>query len=90
MDRSLQAGAGQFATLGIEAEWAPVLRGSQNFLSLPPNDADLQALRRQLGLPDNAYVIGNFHLDTAFTIGPDRPEMAEGAGYFCGNRAAGP
>ena len=79
--RSRQA-AGQFATLGIEAEWAPYCVDPKTFFRLPPNDAELQALRRQLGLPEDAYVIGNFHLDTAFTIGPDRPKWQKGPDIF--------
>jgi glycosyltransferase involved in cell wall biosynthesis len=79
--RSRQA-AGQFETLGIEAEWAPYCVDPKTFFRLPPNDADLQALRRQIGLPEDAYVIGNFHLDTAFTIGPDRPKWQKGPDIF--------
>jgi glycosyltransferase involved in cell wall biosynthesis len=79
--RSRQAAA-QFAMLGIEADWAPYCVDPQTFFRLPPNDADLQALRRQFGLPANAYVIGNFHLDTAFTIGPDRPKWQKGPDIF--------
>ena len=79
--RSSQAAA-QFATLGIETESAPYCIDPRTFFRLPPDDADLQALRRQLGLPDDAYVIGNFHLDTAFTIGPDRPKWQKGPDVF--------
>jgi glycosyltransferase involved in cell wall biosynthesis len=79
--RSRQAAA-QFSTLGIEAEWAPYCADPKTFFRLPPNDAGLQALRRQLGLPEGAYVIGNFHLDTAFTIGPDRPKWQKGPDIF--------
>ena len=79
--RSRQAAA-QFATLGIEAEWAPYCVDPKTFFRLPPNDTDLQALRRQLGLPADAYVIGNFHSDTAFTIGPDRPKWQKGPDIF--------
>jgi glycosyltransferase involved in cell wall biosynthesis len=79
--RSRQAAA-QFATLGMETEWAPYCVDPKTFFPLPPNDADLLALRRQLGLPEDAYVIGNFHLDTAFTIGPDRPKWQKGPDIF--------
>ena len=79
--RSRQAAA-EFAALGIETEWAPYCVDPKTFFRLPPNDADLQALRRQLGLPANAYVFGNFHLDTAFTIGPDRPKWQKGPDIF--------
>jgi glycosyltransferase involved in cell wall biosynthesis len=79
--RSKQAAA-QFATLGIEAERAPYCVDPKTFFRLPPTDADLQALRRRLGLPEDAYVIGNFHLDTAFTIGPDRPKWQKGPDIF--------
>ena len=33
-------------------------------------------------LPGDAYVIGNFHLDTAFTVGPDRPKWQKGPDIF--------
>lgn len=79
--RSSQA-VQQFATLGIQAEFAPYCANPQIFLPLPPEDVGLQALRRQLGLPDDAYVIGNFHSDTAFTIGPDRPKLQKGPDVF--------
>jgi glycosyltransferase involved in cell wall biosynthesis len=79
--RSSQA-VQQFAKLGIQAEFAPYCADPQTFLPLPPEDVGLQALRRQLGLPDDAYVIGNFHSDTAFTIGPDRPKWQKGPDVF--------
>ena len=79
--RSKQA-AGQFATLGMEAESAPYCVDPKTFFRLPRNDTGLQALRRQVGLPEDAYVIGNFHLDTAFTIGPDRPKRQKGPDIF--------
>lgn len=79
--RSTQA-VHQFATLGIQAELAPYCADPRTFFPLPPEDAGLQALRRQLGLPDDAYVIGNFHSDTAFTIGPDRPKWQKGPDVF--------
>jgi glycosyltransferase involved in cell wall biosynthesis len=79
--RSRQAAA-QSATLGMKTEWAPYCVDPKTFFRLPRNDAGLQALRRQLGLPEDAYVIGNFHLDTAFTIGPDRPKWQKGPDIF--------
>ena len=79
--RSRQAAA-QFTTLGIETESAPYCVDPETFFRLPPDDAGLQALRRQLGLAEDAYVIGNFHLDTAFTIGPDRPKWQKGPDIF--------
>jgi len=79
--RSRQAAA-QFSRLGIEGEWAPYCADPKTFFRLPPNDAGLQALRRQLGLPEAAYVIGNFHLDTAFTIGSDQPKWQKGPDIF--------
>jgi glycosyltransferase involved in cell wall biosynthesis len=79
--RSTQA-LRQFATFGIQAELAPYCADPQTFLPLPESDADLQALRHQLGLPDNAYLIGNFHSDTAFTIGSDRPKWQKGPDIF--------
>jgi glycosyltransferase involved in cell wall biosynthesis len=79
--RSRQA-AGQLATLGMETESAPYCVDPKTFFRLPRNDAGLQALRRQVGLPEDAYVIGNFHLDTAFTIGPDQPKRQKGPDIF--------
>ncbi len=79
--RSTQA-VRQFAKLGIQAEFAPYCADPRTFHSLPREDAGLRALRRQLGLPDDAYVIGNFHSDTAFTIGPDRPKWQKGPDVF--------
>jgi len=79
--RSRQAAA-QFATLGIEAEWAPYCVDPKIFFRLPPNDADLRALRRQLGLPEDAYVLGNCHLETADTMGADRPKWQKGPDIF--------
>jgi hypothetical protein len=33
-------------------------------------------------VPDDAYLIGNFHSDTAFTLGPDRPKWQKGPDVF--------
>ena len=79
--RSRQA-VREFSTLGIHAELAPYCVDPKIFFRLPPEDADLQALRQQLGLPADAYVIGNFHSDTAFTLGPDRPKWQKGPDVF--------
>jgi len=79
--RSTQA-VREFSALGIDAELAPYCVDPKIFFRLPPQDADLQALRRQLGLPDDAYLVGNFHSDTAFTIGPDRPKWQKGPDVF--------
>jgi Glycosyl transferases group 1 len=61
---------------------APYCADPQTFFPLPREDAALHALRRQLGMPDDAYVIGSFHSDTAFTIGPDRPKWQKGPDVF--------
>ena len=79
--RSRQA-VREFLSLGIDAELAPYCVDPKIFFRLPPGDADLQALRQQLGLPADAYVIGNFHSDTAFTLGPDRPKWQKGPDVF--------
>ena len=79
--RSRQA-VREFLTLGIDAELAPYCVDPRVFFRLSPEDADLRALRRQLGLPSDAYVIGNFHSDTAFTLGPDRPKWQKGPDVF--------
>ena len=79
--RSRQA-VREFSTLGISAELAPYCVDPKIFFRLPLEDPDLQALRHQLGLPADAYVIGNFHSDTAFTLGPDRPKWQKGPDVF--------
>jgi glycosyltransferase involved in cell wall biosynthesis len=79
--RSTQA-LQQLSTLGIRADLAPYCVDPTTFFRLPGDDTGLQALKRQLGLPDDAYVIGNFHSDTAFTIGPDRPKWQKGPDVF--------
>ena len=55
--RSRQAAA-QFVTLRNRGGVGSLLRRPKTFFRLTPQDADLQALRRQLGLPEDAYVIG--------------------------------
>ena len=72
----------EFLNFGIHAEFAPYCVDPKVFFRLPAGDADMQALRRQLGLPENSYVIGNFHSDTAFTLGPDRPKWQKGPDIF--------
>ena len=79
--RSRQA-VREFLSFGIDAELAPYCVDPKIFFRLPPENADLQALRRHLGLPSGAYVIGNFHSDTAFTLGPDRPKWQKGPDVF--------
>ncbi|HEY5814261.1 MAG TPA: hypothetical protein VIT23_16600, partial [Terrimicrobiaceae bacterium] len=66
--RSTQA-IREFSILGIDAELAPYCADPEIFFPMPEGDGDLQALRRQLKVPKDAYIIGNFHSDTAFTIG---------------------
>ena len=68
--------------MGIDAELAPYCVDPKIFFQLPREDPDLQALRHQLELPADAYVIGNFHSDTAFTLGPDRPKWQKGPDVF--------
>ena len=72
----------EFLNFGIHAEFAPYCVDPKVFFRLPAGDAGVQALRRQLGLPENSYVIGNFHSDTAFTLGPDRPKWQKGPDIF--------
>ena len=79
--RSRQA-VREFLSFGIDAELAPYCVDPKIFFRLPPGDGDSQALRQQLGLPADAYVIGNFHSDTAFTLGPDRPKWQKGPDVF--------
>ncbi len=79
--RSRQA-VREFSTFGIEAELAPYCADPKVFFRLPPEDPEVQALRHQLGLPAAGYVIGNFHSDTAFTLGPDQPKWQKGPDVF--------
>jgi glycosyltransferase involved in cell wall biosynthesis len=79
--RSRQA-VHEFSALGIHAELAPYCVDPEVFSPLPRESVDLRALRHELGLPPDAYVIGNFHSDTAFTIGPDRPKWQKGPDVF--------
>ena len=72
----------EFSSLGIRAHFAPYCTDPATFCRLPSADAGLRALRRQLGVPDDAYLIGNFHSDTAFTLGPDRPKWQKGPDVF--------
>ncbi len=87
--RSRQAAA-QFATLGIEAEWAPYCVDPKTFFRLPPNDTDLQALQTPTRIARGR--VRNRKLSFRHGIHDwTRPaQMAEGSGYLCGNRAAGP
>ena len=79
--RSRQA-VREFSTFGINADLAPYCVDPKVFFRLAREDADLQALRHQLGIPADAYLIGNFHSDTAFTLGPDRPKWQKGPDVF--------
>lgn len=79
--RSRQA-VSEFSALGIQADLAPYCVDPKVFFRLPHGNADLTALRRQLGLPVDAYLIGNFHSDTAFTLGPNRPKWQKGPDVF--------
>ena len=72
----------EFSSLGIRAHFAPYCTDPATFCRLPSADAGLRALRRRLGVPDDAYLIGNFHSDTAFTLGPDRPKWQKGPDVF--------
>jgi glycosyltransferase involved in cell wall biosynthesis len=72
----------EFSTLGIHADLAPYCVDPKIFYRLRQQNAGLVALRRELGLPSDAYVIGNFHSDTAFTLGPDRPKWQKGPDVF--------
>jgi glycosyltransferase involved in cell wall biosynthesis len=72
----------EFSSLGIRADLAPYCVDPKVFYRLPREDVELQALRRRLGLPADAYLIGNFHSDTAFTLGPDQPKWQKGPDVF--------
>lgn len=51
---------GQFQALGLEAEHIPYAIDESLFFPI----ADKKSLRAKYGLPENAYVIGNFHRDS--------------------------
>ncbi len=57
--RSREA-AGQFASLGLRVAQVPYCIDPQVFRPLP----DQASIRRECGLPDDAFVIGNFHRDS--------------------------
>ena len=79
--RSRQA-VREFSALGVRAELAPYCADPKVFSELPREHAELRALRQRLGLPADAYLIGNFHSDTAFTLGPDCPKWQKGPDVF--------
>ena len=79
--RSRQA-VREFSSLGVRAELAPYCADPKVFSRLPRDHAELHALRQRLGLPADAYLIGNFHSDTAFTLGPDCPKWQKGPDVF--------
>jgi glycosyltransferase involved in cell wall biosynthesis len=79
--RSRQA-AREFSALGVRAELAPYCVDPKVFSRLPRDHADLRRWRQRLGLPVDAYLIGNFHSDTAFTLGPNRPKWQKGPDVF--------
>ena len=73
----------EFAVLGIHAELRTLLRGPEDILTDCHGTTPIcRPCDARLGLPEDAYVIGNFHSDTAFTIGPDRPKWQKGPDVF--------
>ena len=60
MDRSITPGSARVFEFRSDAEIAPYCADPKVFFPLPPACDDLQSLRRQLGLPADAYVVGSF------------------------------
>ena len=79
--RSRQA-VREFATFGIEAELAPYCVDPKIFFRLPRRMPTCRRCDINWDCLPTAYVIGNFHSDTAFTIGPDRPKWQKGPDVF--------
>ena len=71
-----------FHPLASAPSWRRIARIQRSSPELPRDHAELRALRQRLGLPADAYLIGNFHSDTAFTLGPDRPKWQKGPDVF--------
>ncbi len=78
--RSREAVA-QFSTLGIESQFAPYTFDPAIFRPLPPDDAEVHALREKWRIPANRYLLANFHRDTE---GRDRnlPKLQKGPDAF--------
>ena len=72
----------QFATFGIQAELAPYCADPQTFLPLARERCRLAGPETSAGIACDAYLIGNFHSDTAFTLGSDRPKWQKGPDIF--------
>ncbi len=54
----------QLAQMGLSVRQIPYAADSHLFYPLPPTDAKLIALRKEWNIPNNRYVIGNFHRDS--------------------------
>ncbi len=52
----------QFQSLGLDVEYVPYAVDTKIFYPLPPSEK--LAMREKYGIPENAYVIANFHRDT--------------------------
>lgn len=74
--RSTQAAA-QLRGVGIESTVVPYLVDTDIFKPLPSAQSQLQALRTEWNIPDDAYLIGSFQRDTE---GADlsRPKLVKG------------
>ena len=67
----------QFETLGLPVRFAPYCADPEVFRPLP----DRREIRRELGIPENAFVIGNFHRDSeAANLGS--PKKQKGPDVF--------
>ena len=79
--RSRQA-VREFLSFGIDAELAPYCVDPKIFFRLPRGMGIYRHCAGNWDCRQNAYVIGNFHSDTAFTLGPDRPKWQKGPDVF--------
>jgi glycosyltransferase involved in cell wall biosynthesis len=71
----------QCEALGLPHHFVPYPFDTRAFFPIDRHDVTIRALRSRLGIPDGAYVIGNFHRDSE---GADltRPKVQKGADVF--------
>ena len=59
-----QEGVSQFSSLGLECRFAPYTYDPAVFHPLPPEDPKIRALIEKWRIPEDRYLIANFHRDT--------------------------
>lgn len=71
----------QFSSLGIDCTLIPYAVDCQVFKPVEPEASSLVELRKRWGIPENCYLIGNFHRDTE---GADlsSPKLVKGPDLF--------